>query len=214
MKRPRARFKYELRCLKRHKNQQIGDSLANKLQCGRLERFWKEINRISKCKVSLLNCIDGVTGAGNICELWKNHFHQLLNCIHDDDALHVDVIYSSEMIITVDEIEFAISQLEKRNHVVYMAYAENLLYAYCSRRVLPLLALCLTSLFIHGFLPDYVICSRGLLRRINDSDNYRPIALASIVSKVVEKVILNRISEFLLTTCNQFGFKNKLGTDM
>ena len=51
-------------------------------------------------------------------------------------------------------------------------------------------------------------------RRINDSDNYRPIALASIVSKVVEKVILNRISEYLLTTCNQFGFKNKLGTDM
>ena len=48
-------------------------------------------------------------------------------------------------------------------------------------------------------------------RRINDSDNYRHIALASIVSKVVEKVILNRISEFLLTTCNQFGLKNKLG---
>ena len=39
-------------------------------------------------------CIDGDTGAGNICKLWKNHFHQLLNCIHDDDALHVDVIYS------------------------------------------------------------------------------------------------------------------------
>ena len=37
-------------------------------------------------------------------------------------------------------------------------------------------------------------------RRINDSDNYRHIALASIVSKVVEKVILNRISEYLLTT--------------
>ena len=46
------------------------------------------------------------------------------------------------------------------------------------------------------------------------SDNYRHIALASIVSKVVEKVILNRISEFLLITCNQFGFKNKLGTEM
>ena len=76
MKRSRARFKYELRCLKRHKNQLIDDFLANKLQCGRLERFWKEINRISKCKVSLPNCIDGVTGAADICELWKNHFHQ------------------------------------------------------------------------------------------------------------------------------------------
>ena len=115
MKRSGARFKYELWCLKRHKNQQIGDSPANKLQGGRPERFWKEINRISKYKVSIPNCIDGVTGAGNMCELWKNHFHQLLNCIHDDDALHVDVIYPSEMSIAVGEIEFAISQLEKKS---------------------------------------------------------------------------------------------------
>ena len=85
-----------------------------------------------------------------------------------------------------------------------------------------MLAMCVSSLFIHGFLPDSMLSVvlvpviKNKSRRINDSDNYRPIALASIVSKVVEKVILNRIyiSEFLLTTCNQFGFKNKLGTDM
>ena len=35
-------------------------------------------------------------------------------------------------------------------------------------------------------------------------------ALASIVSKVVEKVILNCISEFLLTTCDQFCLKTSL----
>ena len=103
-------------------DQQIGDSLANKLQDSKPEHFWKEINRISKCKVTLPNCIDGVTGANNICELWNNHFHQLLNCIQDDDALHVDVIYSSEMIITVDEIEVAISQLEKNQIMWYRCH--------------------------------------------------------------------------------------------
>ena len=131
------------------------------------------------------------------------------------------MIYSSEMIITVDEIEFAISQLEKNKSCGIDGiglYAENLLY--CSRRFLPLLAMCLSSLFIHEFLPDTMLSVvlvpviKNKSRRINDSDNYRHIALASIVSKVVEKVILNRISEYLLTTCNQFGFKNKLGTDM
>ena len=129
--------------------------------------------------------------------------------------MHVDVIYSSEMSITVDEIEVAISQLEKNKSCgIDAIYAEHLLY--CSRRLLPLIA----SLFIHGFLPDSMLSVvlvpviKNKSRRINDSDNYRPIALASIVSKVVEKVILNRTSEFLLTTCNQFGFKNKLGKDM
>ena len=49
---------------------------------------------------------------------------------------------------------------------------------------------------------------------INDSDNYRPIALDSVLSKVVEKVMLDRMSPFLITSCNQFSFKSKLVTDM
>ena len=49
--------------------------------------------------------------------------------------------------------------------------------------------------------------------KINDSDTYRAIALASVISKVVEKILLNRMSDLLITTSNQFGFKSKLGTD-
>ena len=39
------------------------------------------------------------------------------------------------------------------------------------------------------------------------------IALASVVSKVVERILLDRISHFLETWPNQFGFKPNLGTD-
>ena len=45
--------------------------------------------------------------------------------------------------------------------------------------------------------------------RIMSKDNYRPIALASIVSKVLEKILLNRLYIFLDTCSNQFGFKKK-----
>ena len=44
-------------------------------------------------------------------------------------------------------------------------------------------------------------------------DNYRPIALASVVSKVAEIVIYNRISGYLDTCPNQFGFKRNHSTD-
>ena len=44
-------------------------------------------------------------------------------------------------------------------------------------------------------------------------DNYRPIALASVISKVVEIIILNIISKLLSTCSNQFGFQQKLDTD-
>ena len=68
--------------------------------------------------------------------------------------------------------------------------------------------MCISALFIHGFLPDKDKC-----RKINDSDIYRPITLASVISKVVEKILLIRMSDLLITTSNQFGFKSKLGTD-
>ena len=49
--------------------------------------------------------------------------------------------------------------------------------------------------------------------RIMSKDNYRPLALASVVSKVAESIIFNRISCYLDTYPNQFGLKRNHGTD-
>ena len=49
---------------------------------------------------------------------------------------------------------------------------------------------------------------------ISDAGNYRPVSLATIVSKLFEHYILPWIPPFLATTDNQFGFKPKHGTDM
>ena len=38
------------------------------------------------------------------------------------------------------------------------------------------------------------------------------MAIAIVVSKVVERILLDRLSEFLDTMGNQFGFKPKNGT--
>ena len=46
--------------------------------------------------------------------------------------------------------------------------------------------------------------------KISIIDN-RPVAIASVVAKVVERILLDRLSE-LDTMGNQFGFKPKLGT--
>ena len=90
---------------------------------------------------------------------------------------------------------------------------------YSSCRLLVLLKLCLTSLIIHAILPDSMISVilvpiiKDKTRKISSKDNYRPIALSSIVSTLLENIILNRISHLLLTNTNQFGFKKHHGTD-
>ena len=50
--------------------------------------------------------------------------------------------------------------------------------------------------------------------KINSKDNYQPIALASIVSKIVEHILLDRMSGVVSTICNQFGFRKKHGNDI
>ena len=107
------------------------------------------------------------------------------------------------------DIESAIGHLDNnKSSGLDGIYAEHL--KLCSRRIIPLLAMCFSALFIHGFSGPVF---KDKCRKINDSDNYRPIALTSVISKVVGKILLNRMSDVLLTTCNQFGFTSKLGTD-
>ena len=78
----------------------------------------------------------------------------------------------------------------------------------------------MSSFFTQGSLPDSVIANVLVpvikykkTRRSMPKHNYRPIALASVVSKGAEIVIYNRISVYLGTCPNQFGFKINHSTD-
>ena len=83
-----------------------------------------------------------------------------------------------------------------------------------------MLVICFTGLFIHGMRPPSMI-SVVLVPIIKDkrasvfsTSNYRPIALASIMSKLSGEIILNHISDNFVTNPNQFGFKPKHNTEM
>ena len=79
--------------------------------------------------------------------------------------------------------------------------------------------MCITGFMVHVFLLEsmmYVVLipkTKDKKGKISTIDNYRPVAIASVVSKVVERILLHRLSEYL-DTCtimgNQFGFKPKL----
>ena len=82
-----------------------------------------------------------------------------------------------------------------------------------------MLALCFTKMFSHGYLPTHmlsvqlvpIIKSKSGL--ISSKDNYRPIAIASVLSKVLEMIILERIELFVYTHENQFVLQKQHGTD-
>ena len=49
---------------------------------------------------------------------------------------------------------------------------------------------------------------------ISSMENYTPIAITTIISKVIELLILDKYSSLLSTHDNQFGFKSNHGTDL
>ena len=77
-----------------------------------------------------------------------------------------------------------------------------------------------SSIVVHGHLPQSVNESvvvpiiKKKNKRVNDKNNYRPICLSTICSKIIEVVIFNRISTFLQSSSNQFWFKPKHGTEL
>ena len=75
------------------------------------------------------------------------------------------------------------------------------------------------SMLIHGHLPSKLMDTKispivkDKKGDLSSADNYRPIAVTCILSKVFELMILDRHKHILDTTANQFGYKPKHGTE-
>ena len=214
----RARFKYSLRFIKQHVNQIRADSLAKNM-ADNAKNFWNDVKKINNVRMPIPDNIDGVNGKDKIAELWKNHFETIFNCLKSTNNFKCSDVVDDNIQVSIEEISCAVKKLDKNKSCgMDGIYAEHL--KYCSNRLLPLLSCCIQGLFVHGVLPSNMLSVvlvpiiKDKNGKINAKDNYRPIALASIMSKVVELLLLDRLSDALTTNCNQFGFKPKLGTDM
>ncbi len=207
--------------IKSHENVLRRESLANKLSGMDSNSFWKEIKLLNNSNTPLLTSIEGVTGAEHNAELWKKHFMDLFNCLKysaGPNLLSVDKSSLNDIVVSAAEIESTIKELDfNRSCGLDGIYSEHLKYS--SHHLLVLLSCCITNLFIHGILPDSVISVvlvpiiKDNTGKITSKDNYCPIALASIVSKVLEIILLSQMSDFMLTNPNQFGFKKNHPTD-
>ena len=201
------------------------ENLASSMQCHDVNNFWKNISLLNKSKSTLSNCINGTTGEGDIADLWKNHYSILLNSSEDDSSKDFvcdsfkNISFNQGMVVSVDEVLSLVHNLESgKSAGLDGLNGECLKYADAILSVL--LSFCFTCMFKHSYLPSAMLDSviiplvKNKCGDLSDTSNYRPIAISCIVSKILEKVILQRIEEYLWTTDNQFGFKAHHSTDL
>jgi hypothetical protein len=225
MTKSRAQFKRALRQCKQDGINCKADSLATNLLRKDDKAFWKEIKKINDTGIPLASTINNVTGANAITAMWQNHFQKLLNSSSDVkskefvlQALGEKSKYCFERFTVANVMESISSVKCGKSAGKDGIYAEH--FKYASDRVAVLLSILINTMFIHGYMPQMIMDTiiipivKDKKGNVTDGDNYRPVAITCVFSKILELLILNRYGHLLKTTCNQFGFKEKLGTDL
>ena len=100
-------------------------------------------------------------------------------------------------------------------------FVEGFIRVYNAGQQLPvLLSILMSAVLVHGYVPKSILKSvivpiiKNKNKRISDKNNYRPICISNVFTKVVEKVLYSRMEDYLQSTNNQVGFKRKHGTEM
>ena len=227
MKQTRSKFKYALRVCKGNKNSIISDKIAEAM-CAKNDRtFWREIKNSSNSKIKLPNVVANAQGSDNISGMWQEHYsHIFNNMVNESNCkdLHADLcsnhsLFDQNMVVTSNEMEDIIKDLSyNKSPGLDGICSEHMKF---SGQQLPfLLSILMSAILVHGYVPKSMLKSviipitKNKNKRISDKDNYRPICLANVFTKVVEKVLYSRMDGYLQSTFNQFGFKRKHGTEM
>ena len=64
----------------------------------------------------------------------------------------------------------------------------------------------------HSYIANIITIPKGSKASLTSSDKYRSIANSSVICKILDHVIIDRLSDCLETSDYQFGFKSKSST--
>ena len=211
-------YKYALRKTKRNEKSILNEKLAANLASNNGNQFWKDIRKVAGKTKTAPTSINGINGNIDICEMWKDHYEGILNCMQPRQYLVDKAKFDASAIVTAAEIHDCILSINITDSPGPDGLStEHLKFGPAS--LCEKLAKCLTSFFVHGCIPHSIMdvhivpVVKDYRGKLSNADNYRPIAIASCISKLIECCILNRIEEKISVTENQFGFKKGLGTD-
>ena len=184
------------------------------------------MHKMNACNNVQANVIDGITGQDCIANYWKEHFYKILNANDCDPNLTADirrklqnVQHDSNMAVSAKSITEIVSKLECGKSAGPDGISAEC-FKFSDTKLHVLLSLLFSMCLSHGYLPSALIKTtivpivKNKAGDLSDSNNYRPIAIATITSKLLESVLLLKCSDYLTTCDNQFGFKASHGTDM
>jgi len=188
------------------------NGLAAALQADKAKKsFWQKVNNKNRSP-SLPTLVGGANGGSEIVKMWKDYFKGILNSESSVNWSAGSVEHSIDCKENYLGLEMPMCSFVSLVSLIQKLplnkapgpdciSAEHLLYADQSLRFF------LSELFnmciVHGYIPNSCLNTTKVLicknknGNMSDTSNYRPVAVATVVSKLLEHFISSNISPFL-----------------
>ena len=196
-------------------------STLNTLLKPNSDKSTSHIDKIICNNVTIDNNLD-------ICNLFNNHFSSIGSRISSSFSGSHDAFVPASRInnsfffrpVTSNDINTVISNLENKSNGLN-TYSAKIL-KHIKDIISPILASLFTKSLLSSHFPSQFKIARVIpLHKGNskhDLNNYRPISLLPLLSKLLERVVYNQVWHFLdtfnLISSNQYGFRRNRSTTM
>ena len=219
----RKQFKTALRESRLYKEHILGDEVARLHMRKTAKPFWRTVQKMKSSHLSTPCEIDGTTGSDNICDLWKNQYQSVFNSVPEShvegyEKSHTEMRNFQFSPILFDEVRSALSKM-KCDKACGLDGVPVECFLYGTTVLLKHLTRIFNTCISHAHFPTLLSNSfitpviKNKYGDLNNKNNYRPIAIASAISKIFEYILRCRILPFIKSSDHQMSFKPNVGTE-
>ena len=226
----RAKYHRAIRTIKKNDEYARSRKMAEHFLEQDRRDFWAEVKRMRGRKTAASATVDGEFEDEEIAEVFSSKYRALYNSVPIDpdkmralvdqielDARHHNNDTCTSHQITFGELHTCIREMKLGKHDGHLGlYTDHLRWA--PHRFLCNLLLVLNAMLAHGIIPEEMCLStvspipKNAKKSLQDSENYRAIALSSVIAKALDKVLLHKVPALSSTSDLQFGFKKRHST--
>ncbi len=186
--------------------------------------FWSVIKKVRVRSVNCPTSIDGIQGSSAINNVFADKYKYLYNSVpynkqkmsvlkqdidhqilYEHNQCQSHFIHVADVIDIVKSLKADKHDGNKGHYSNHITNGTHRLHCYVS--------LLFDSMISHGFVSKDLLLStlipipKNKRKSLNNSDNYRAIALSSILGKLLDKILLVKCQETFTTSMYQYGFK-------
>ena len=229
----RSKYHWAIKQVKKNKDTIVLNKTAQQLANKSYRDFWKTIKKLKGSERVTAKVIDDNYTDETIVNNFRNIYSTLYNSVDDrkinDTKLKIENLVENKCNkklcnsnchkVSSEQIKNAIKCLNNgKDDETYNIYSDNFLHA--TDLTHNILSQLVTAMLIHGTASELINKSiikpipKNKQKSLSDSKNYRAISKNSIISKIIDHVLINLIGEKMNTTDYQFAYKAGFSTSL